>query len=654
MKLRIGSSRRKNYLCLKSEHLISNQTIQLVKDAMDIEEVVSDFVTLKRSGSTYKALSPFTNEKTPSFYVVPSKGIFKDFSSGKGGDAITFVMEVDGLSYTEAIKYLAAKYGIEIKEEEQTDEALEEQNKRESLRIVLNFAKEYFSDLLINSEEGKSIGLSYFKERGFTDHQIKKFELGYSLNKWDGFLKVALENAYNEELLEKAGLLVVKDAEKRYDRFRGRVIFPIHNVSGKVVAFGARTLKKDDKPKYLNSPESEVYHKSKVLYGLYQAKQGIRQNDNCYLVEGYTDVISLHQSDIENVVASSGTSLTADQIKLISRFSSNITVLFDGDKAGIRASLRGIDMILESGMNVRVVMFPEGEDPDSYSRKLGTSEFKKYLTDNVQDFIAFKLGLYSADAERDPLLRAEAIKEVVQSISIIPDPIKRAVYLKDSANRLDMDESVLIAELNKLLIGKRKSQPKENLNVQEVSFPSEPDTATKSHTDLIHIQERETIRLLLNYGRQELEEDYLLYHYLLEELSDIEFNTPIFKEIFSLFQEEHNKGRVVDSKDLIRNGSSAVKKEVIDLTTERREVSPVWEDKYKIHVPHEKDFLDHTVYQNITRLKRTIVQRLIEENKENLKGVTDHSEVERLIDIQQRLKDSEMELSKVLGVVIPR
>ncbi|MEM9856696.1 MAG: DNA primase [Bacteroidota bacterium] len=634
--------------------MISHQTIQRVKDAMDIEEVVSDFLTLKKSGSTLKALSPFTDEKTPSFYVVPSKGIFKDFSSGKGGDAITFVMEVDGLSYVEALKYLAAKYGIEIDEKERTNEEIQEQNERESLYIVLNYAKEYFKTVLTAHDEGRSIGLSYFRERGFVEKTIDKFELGYSLDQWDGFTKTALKNAYNEDILEKAGLLVRKEGGKQYDRFRGRVIFPIHNVSGKAVAFGARTLKKDDKPKYLNSPESEVYHKSKVLYGLYQGKQAIRQNDNCYLVEGYTDVISLHQSDIENVVASSGTSLTTDQIKLISRFSSNITVLFDGDTAGIKASLRGIDMILESGMNVRVVMFPEGEDPDSYSRKLGTTEFKKYLTDNRQDFIAFKLGLYSAEAERDPLQKAEAIKEVVQSISIIPDAIKRAVYLKDSANRLDLEESVLVGELNKLLIARRRNKPK-NSQSEVVEVPQEGEPFVQpSAVDLIYIQERETIRLLLNYGKQELEEDYLLYHYLLEELNDIEFTTPIFKEIFLLFQRAHEDGKLLESKDLIRDGDADVKNEVINLTTERREISPVWEDKYKIHVPHEKDSLDHTVYQNITRLKRTIVQKLIEENKENLKGITEHSEIERLIDIQQRLKESEMELSKVLGVVITR
>ncbi|MEM7109129.1 MAG: DNA primase [Bacteroidota bacterium] len=636
--------------------MISNLTIQRVKDAMDIEEVVSDFVSLKRKGQNLWACCPFHDEKTPSFSVAPHKGIYKCFGCGKAGDSISFIEEHDGLNYLEAIRYLANKYGIEVEETERTHEDVQEQNERESLYIILNYAKEYFKETLYESDEGRSIGLSYFKERGFTEHTLTKFELGYSLDQWNAFSKTALENAYNEDLLEKAGLLVRKEGGKQYDRFRGRVIFPIQNVSGKVVAFGARTLKKDDKPKYLNSPESEIYHKSKVLYGLYQAKQSIRQNDNCYLVEGYTDVISLHQSDIQNVVASSGTSLTTDQIKLISRFSSNITVLFDGDPAGIKASLRGIDMILEAGMNVRVVMFPEGEDPDSYAQSLGTSDFKKYLTENVQDFIAFKLSLYSADADKDPLLKAEAIKEIVQSISIIPDAIKRAVYIKDSASRLDMEESVLVGELNKLLIEQRKKQPKDNSTEKPLDLlvSTENKSDATVSVDHIFIQEKETVRLLLNYGKQELEEDYLLYHYLMDELSDIEFSTPIFKEIFSLFKSAYEQGKILDVDDLIRNENAEIKKEVIDLTTDRREVSPVWRDKYKIHVPHEKDFLDHTVYQNITRLKRTIVQRLIEENKENLKGITEYSEAERLIDIQQRLKESEMELSKVLGIVVSK
>ncbi|MFN3840875.1 MAG: DNA primase, partial [Cyclobacteriaceae bacterium] len=376
--------------------MISRSTIDEVKNRIDIVDVVSDFVSLKRSGQNYKALSPFTNEKTPSFYVVPSKGIFKDFSSGKGGDAITFVMEHEGLGYLEAIRYLAKKYGVEIIEEEQSAEDQASQNERDSLYIVMNFAKEYFKNLLHHDDEGRSIGLSYFRERGFNDRTLEKFDLGYSLNQWDHFEKHALGSGFSASVLEKAGLVISKEdgQGKTYDRFRGRVIFPVHNLAGKVVAFGARTLSTEkNQPKYINSPETDIYHKSNVLYGLYQAKNEIRKQDFCYLVEGYTDVLSLHQSGIENVVASSGTALTEEQIRLMRRFTENVTVLFDGDAAGVKAALRGIDLILKGGLNVRVVLLPDGEDPDSYSRKMGSTEFSQYLKDNTKDFISFKIDL---------------------------------------------------------------------------------------------------------------------------------------------------------------------------------------------------------------------------------------------------------------------
>ena len=361
--------------------MITRETIEEIKNRVDIIDVVSDFVTLKRSGQNYKALSPFTNEKTASFYVVPSKGIFKDFSSGKGGDAITFVMEHEGMAYPEALRYLAKKYGIEIKDDERASpEELNQQSERDGLYIVMNFAKNVYRDLLLQSEDGKSIGLSYFRERGFNDRTIEKFELGYALNQWDHLTKEALAKGYSESMLEKSGLLIKKDDNKKYDRFRGRVIFPVHNLSGKVIAFGARILTKEkDQPKYINSPETDIYHKSHVLYGMFQARNAIRKEDFCYLVEGYTDVISLHQADIENVVASSGTALTEDQIKLMRRFTENVTVLYDGDAAGIKAALRGIDLVLKGGLNVRIVLLPDGEDPDSFSKKMGSTALRSYL-----------------------------------------------------------------------------------------------------------------------------------------------------------------------------------------------------------------------------------------------------------------------------------
>ncbi|MEQ8925105.1 MAG: DNA primase [Fulvivirga sp.] len=641
--------------------MIAKQTIQEVQDRADIEDIVSDYVTLKRKGSGKYlwACCPFHDEKTPSFAVTPDRGIYKCFGCGKSGDSINFVMEHDGLNYVETIRHLAKKYGIEIIEDEQSDEQLAEQNEKDSLFIVLNYANEYFKKQLLDTDEGKSIGLSYFKERGYDAPIIEKFQLGYSQSAWDSLLQDATKNAYNEDLLEKAGLIVRKEGDKKYDRFRGRVIFPIHNVAGKVVAFGARTLKKDDKPKYLNSPESEVYHKSKILYGLYQAKAAIRQQDNCYLVEGYTDVISLHQSDIENVVSSSGTSLTDEQIKLISRFSQNITVLFDGDAAGMKASLRGIDMILEAGMNVRVVVFPEGEDPDSYSKKLGTSEFKAYLKEHTADFISFKTSLYAEESARDPLKKAESIKEIVSSIGKIPDGIKRAVYLKESSKLLDIDESVLVAELNKILIKDRRKDTKkreEEATGERLldELITESEVKSIDVKDQIRIQERESIRLLVNYGLNEIEEEYKIYNYLLNELEDVEFVTPVYKEIFELFKERLDQGEVIDVQYLIANGSEAIKKEVIDLVTERREISPNWNDKYQIFIPAEHDLLDTVVYTHVARLKFRVIQKLISENLAKMKVEKDPEEQDKLFIIHDRLKQSEMELAKVLGIVVSR
>src|SRR5882762_4338739 len=437
--------------------MITRETIEEVKNRMDIVDVISDFVTLKKSGQNYKALSPFNNEKTPSFFVVPAKGIFKDFSSGKGGDAFTFVMEHEKLSYTEAIRYLAKKYGVEIKEDRTLNESKEEQSEREGLYILMNFAKDFYKNALTNVDEGRSIGLSYFRERGFNDRTLEKFELGYALEGWENFTKEAIAKGYNKELLEKTGLIVKKedgpDSYREYDRFRGRVIFPVHGLSGKVVAFGARMLGKEkNQPKYINSPETDIYHKSDVLYGLYQGKNAIRQHDVCYLVEGYTDVISMHQADVENVVASSGTALTENQIKLIRRFTENVTVLFDGDSAGIKAALRGIDMILKGGLNVRVLLFPDNEDPDSFSRKVGTSEFQKYLKDHTQDFISFKIDLHAKDAGHDPIKKAEVIQDLIRSVANIPDHIKRTIYIQETSKKMDVPLSILNSEVNKILI----------------------------------------------------------------------------------------------------------------------------------------------------------------------------------------------------------
>ena len=439
---------------------ISKETIQRIQDQADVLEVVSDFVSLKKKGANWMACCPFHDEKTPSFTVSPSKGIYKCFGCGRGGDAISFVMEIESASYPEALRYLANKYGIEIQEDEKlTDEERAQQTERESILILLDYAAKYFEEMLHQHDEGKALGMSYFKERGFLPKTLETFHLGYSLAAWDGFTKVALKKGYSKELLQKAGLTIIKDDKKFFDRFRERVIFPIHNVSGKTIAFGARLLKKDKKQaKYLNSPETLVYHKSKVLYGIYQAKKTIRDQDECYLVEGYTDVISLHQGDIQNVVASSGTALTKEQIKLIRRFTNNITVLYDGDSAGIKASLRGVDLILEEDLNVRIVALPDGEDPDSYLKELGPTAFQKYLSEHKEDFITFKTQLYAQEAKDDPIKKAEMIREVVGSIMKIPDEIKRRVYFQSCSAMLGIDEATLIQEGNQLLKSKAYQQ----------------------------------------------------------------------------------------------------------------------------------------------------------------------------------------------------
>ncbi len=629
---------------------------------MDVVEVVSDFVQLKKSGSNYKALSPFTQEKTPSFFVSPSKQIYKCFSTGKGGDAISFIMEVDGLSYVEALKYLAKKYNVEIEEEQTSDEDQQRYNERESLFIILNFAKDYYRDLLWENEDGKAIGLSYFKERGFTDETIKAFDLGYSLDTWDGLIKATKEKQYNEELLEKAGLKIVKE-DRSYDRFRGRVIFPIHNVTGKVIAFGARILKKaENQPKYINSPETELYQKSKILYGISQAKQEIRIADNCYLVEGYTDVISMYQNGVKNVVASSGTSLTEDQIKLISRYTSNVTVLFDGDKAGIKASLRGIDMLLAGDLNVKAVSFPEGEDPDSYARQLSTSAFQNYLKDEAVDFIVFKANLLVGDAKHDPVKKAETIRDIVTSITKIPDPIKRTVYIKECSDLLDIDESVLVTEQNKILVREqRNAQFKDQQAAEQNVLPVPEEKITSGKVpldDAIAVQERECIRMLLNYADQQVKDeednDELFVSYFLHELEDVEFETPIYQEILTHFVDHLKEGRLVDQQTLLSESSAEAQKSIIDILADRYEISSWWHDKYKIIVPKESDRLKQSAFTSVLRLKFRLVQKMIKANMDKLTENSAEKNEEEILRMHNELKKLEISIASELGNVTAR
>lgn len=490
--------------------MISKSTIDQVFDAARVEEVIGDFVQLKKAGSNFKGLSPFSDERSPSFMVSPVKQIWKDFSSGKGGTSVSFLMEHEHFTYPEAIKYLAKKYNIEVEETVQSNEDKIQADARESMYLVSEFASSYFKNILLKTDKGQAIGKGYFKERGFTDMTIETFGLGYSLDEWQAFTDEALKKGYAIEYLEKTGLTIVKE-EKRFDRFKGRVMFPIQSMSGRVLGFGGRILTSDKKAaKYLNSPESDIYQKSKILYGLYHAKQSIAKLDNCYLVEGYTDVIQFHQTGIKNVVSSSGTALTSDQIRLINRLTKNITVLFDGDEAGIRASLRGIDLILEQGMNVKVCTFPDGEDPDSFARKKTEQELRQYLENNAKDFIAYKASLLMKDAKNDPVKKAGLIRDMVTSISKIPDRIQTEIYIQECSRIMDISEEVLfssLAQIKKKSFEEANKGFKKNQKVFDVVQRNEPVKKVNIQYEL----ERKIIEILLLYGNKTEEfEDLVL------------------------------------------------------------------------------------------------------------------------------------------------
>ena len=660
--------------------MIPRETIDEIKSRADLLEVVGDYVNLKKSGSNYRGLSPFNQERTPSFYVVPSKGFFKDFSSGKAGDAITFLMEVEGLSYVEAIKHLAKKYGIEISEEAPTDEEQLAQNERDSLFIVMKFANEYFQQQLWHHEEGQAIGWSYFKERGFGEDTIREFGLGYSRDEWDGLLKEATAKNYNSELLEKAGLVVRKEENDRtYDRFRGRVMFPIYNISGRVLAFGGRILgdKKDQtagrpSAKYINSPETPIYHKSDVLYGLYQAKQSIRQEDTCYLVEGYTDVISLYQTGIKNVVASSGTSLTYEQIRQIARYTKNVTVLFDGDAAGLKASFRGIDMILEGGLNVKAVVLPEGEDPDSLARRMRATELREYLTEHEEDFIAFKTTIFeqaaaAAGGTPDPIRQAELIREVISSIAKVPDPIQRQVYLKTTSQRLDIDESLLITELNKIhrqqqrTEARRTSAPEEGASsashegwtpsLSETEPPPPEEQNLVGHPPMYY-KEKGIARLLILYGDYAVDEEMKVCHYIFAELEDVTLQTPVYQQIFSRYQALMEQGVPVTEDRLIGEGETDLAREVIDLVVDHYVLSENWELRYNIYVPQEKDVLHHVIERGVLELKYAYLNHLLHENRQQLLEGADEEAHMQILRHYQLLKKAQMEVAEQLGIVI--
>jgi DNA primase len=642
--------------------LISRETIAQILETARIEEVIGEFVSLKRAGQNYKALSPFTDEKTPSFFVSPSKNIFKCFSSGKGGNVVSFLMEHEHFTYPEALKFLAKKYNIEIEEEEKTPEQEQAENEREILYNVSAFAQKFFVEQLWNSEKGRAIGLKYFKERDLEEDTIREFELGYSPDEWDAFTKHALDNGYKLEYLEKTGLTVVKE-EKKYDRFRGRVIFPIHNLSGRIIGFGARTLKKDDKvPKYLNSPDSDIYLKSKVLYGLYQAKGPIIKEDNCYLTEGYTDVISLSQAGIENVVSSSGTSLTEDQIRLISRYSKNITILYDGDPAGIKASFRGIDMVLEQGLNVRIVMFPEGEDPDSYARKHRKSELVEFLAEKAVDFIRFKTDLLQEEAGKDPIKKAGLIREIVTSISLIPDAIARNVYVQECSTMLNISEQALMNELNKLL--RKRFYKKSDAARAEVPESIEKQLEPQQEIDVTdsEYQERDLIRVLLQYGANDIvfpdrddeksEEGLSITtaRFIVDELErdEIQFTNPLYERIFSTYKKLMGDEDHTDDKLLIEHDDQEISLEVASILLSPHELSPNWEEQ-RVTVVSEEHRLRQAVLGVLYSFKAKKIEKQIREIQQQIKEAEESDDQVILLSKLRELKQISMDIHGQLG-----
>jgi len=625
--------------------MINENTIQEIKERLDIVEVIGDFVSLKKSGSSYKALSPFTSEKTPSFFVSPSKQIFKCFSTGKGGDAIEFLKEVESMSYVESLKYLAEKYGVEI---EDSDDYSPQNTEKESLLIILSRANEFFMNNL-KTESGQNFAMTYLDHRGVNTDMIKKFNIGYSIEDWDSLLKHLIKNGFDEALIEKAGLIIVKD-NKKYDRFRNRLMFPIHNITGKVIAFGARQIKEEKKqPKYINSPETLLYIKSDILYGLYQSKNEIRKEDKCYLVEGYTDVISLYQIGINNVVSSSGTSLTNGQIKLLSRYTKNITILYDGDEAGLNASLRGMDLILENDLNVKIVSLPKNEDPDSLSKKMNESMFKNYLNSNETDLINYKVKLLNENYKDDPIKKSDMIFDIVKSISKIPNSIKRSVFIKETSNSLNINENSLITEMNKLLINKNTSK------LQDLSKPQKPKSDKIKINNVINHHERECVRMLVNYGTKDFEVMGLdrksFIEYFLREIEDVDFTNESYIEIIKTFKEEFSRDNIIDINYFFSEEYESIKNEVIDLSTSKYEISNKWKDKFNIHVSEESDSLKKTTYNNILRLKFRLVKKMINDNLKNLNNESENINDEEIMKIHNKLKSTEMEIAKQLGNV---
>lgn len=644
--------------------MIPPHKVDEILGAARIEEVIGEFVNLKRSGSSYKGLSPWTDERTPSFMVSPAKGVFKDFSSGKGGNVVSFLMEHEHFSFPEALRWLAKRYNIEVEEEVVSAEAELAKNERESLYIINEFAAQWFTDQMWESEEGQTVGLSYFKERGFLETIIRKFQLGYNPDDFQAFTAVAKDRGYKAEYLLATGLVKEKN-EKQYDGYKGRVMFPIHNLSGRIIGFGGRTLKADKSiPKYINSPENLIYNKSNSLYGLYLAKSAIAKEDNCFLVEGYTDVISFHQKHIENTVASSGTALTPDQVKLIARYTQNITLVYDGDRAGIKASLRGIDIILEQGMNVKVVLLPDGHDPDSFSKAHDKIEVKDFLNANARDFIVFKADLLMEDAKGDPVKTNEVIHAMVNSVALIPDAILRSLYIGECSKLMRVSETALISELNKALrknhrdthrtrFGREEETP---LPVIETDFQDQK----KFVESTIEHQERDLLRLMVNYHNHEFSlvkpteellepEKFKVIEFLLDELEgdNITFETPKYQQVFALIAADYEQHGFSEST-YIQHQNEEVKQTFIDLLSTPYTLDN-WASK-EIYVSSEEHKLWRAVLESIYAYKSKRIERMIKQNQQLMRDqVALGADEVQFLKKQLKLEAIKREINKSLG-----
>ncbi|MGB1207285.1 MAG: DNA primase [Chitinophagales bacterium] len=653
--------------------MIPEHTVAQILETAQIEEVVSDFINLKKRGANYIANCPFHNEKTPSFSISPSKGIFKCFGCGVAGNSAKFVMEHEKINYPEALRFLAKKYNIEV-EEFNNEEVRAENMQREGLFIVNTFAQKHFSENLLEVEEGKTIGLSYFEERGFRKDTIEKFQLGYSVDSFDKFIKTAKAKGYNVDLLKKVGLILEKN-NRKFSFFRGRVMFPIHNLSGKVIAFAGRTLRTDKKiPKYINSPETEIYNKSNVLYGIFFARNTIRKKDECFLVEGYTDVISLNQAGIENVVAASGTSLTIGQIRLIKRYTKNISILFDGDPAGIKAALRGIDLILKEEMNVKIILLPEGEDPDSYVKQQGRTGFEAYVKENSKDFIFFKTDLLLKEAQNDPIKRAEAVNDIIQTLSKIPDPIKRALYIRECSALLQISEKIIINATNKIKwrdITKEQMQQKQmpiekkqkaenqrfiDKEIQQIHLAIEDENVAVKPQNFQKriVTEEGLMRVLLEYGHKEIDIDVPVLAYIISEVEELPFQNKTYCKIVDYYKDHLEEGHLLTSDFFISHENDEISRTAVDLLCLPYQKSDNWEKMHNIFITEMVLRFKEEIEDLLNNYKLRHVMKLIDENLLHIKKVKSASDLTEHLETHKMLLDWKKSLSKILGIVILR